>query len=412
MRSRLRPLVILVCVLLSGIAAVCLAPYAHAQEPDEDDPTALRMARQRFQEGVKYFDRKQYSKARAAFLQAYALKKHPSVLLNLAQSELRAGYEAEAANHFAQYLRETDGSNSAQVSKAQSGLEKAKTKVGSLTLAADVDDAYVLVDGKLAGRTPLPGPLYLSPGTHMVGVRLGGKSVTRQITAVPGESITEMVNVTKAGSAPPGPASDAEEKEKGEAEGEELEEAYAYQGVGREPFFRWLTRKPGGLIGAGATVLLGVGAGVFAVSWQTNESAATDTRKNILDQAEQEGVDAPCTTTPNEEYERACKDYVAYKDTADRHRLFALAAGIGAGLAATATVVGYFLDADEGTGYAERRRTRPACWSWAASEPGGWARPLPYARWPRAHRRALRTQERNVERGNWAARAAALTFPS
>jgi tetratricopeptide (TPR) repeat protein len=344
--------------LLSGLAALRFSSYAHAQEPDEDDPTALRMARQRFQEGVKYFDRGQYSKARAAFLQAYALKKHPSVLLNLAQSELRAGYEAEAANHFAQYLRETDGSNSAQVSKAQSGLETAKAKVGSLTLAADVDDAYVLVDGKLAGRTPLPGPLYLSPGTHMVGVRLGGKSVTRQITAVPGESITEMVNVTAAGSARPESAAPSEAEEEGATE-EEVEETVAYEGAGREPFFRWLTRKPGALIGAGATVLFGVGAGVFAVSWQTNESAAKDTRSNILDQAERDGVDAPCTTVPDDEYKRACDDYVAYKDTADKHRLIALTSGVVAGLAATATVVGYFLDAEVGTGQAGRARRQP-----------------------------------------------------
>ncbi len=352
MRSRLRPLVILLCVLLSGIAALRFSSYAHAQEPDEDDPTALRMARQRFQEGVKYFDGGQYSKARAAFLQAYALKKHPSVLLNLAQSELRAGYEAEAANHFAQYLRETDGSNSAQVTKARSGLEKAQAKVGSLTLAADVDDAYVLVDGKLKGRTPLPGPLYLSPGTHMIGVRLGGKSVTRQVTAVPGESTTEMVNVTKAGSPAPNAAAISEAKPEPEPEPEDEVEEDAYQGVGREPFFRWMTRKPGALIGAGATVLFGVGAGVFAVSWQTNENAASDTRANILEQADHEGYDAPCTTLPNDEYKRACDDYVAYKDTADKHRLIALTSGVVAGLAATATVVGYFLDADEGTGTA------------------------------------------------------------
>ena len=358
MRFRLRPLVILVCILLSGIVALRFPSYAHAQEPDEEDPTALRMARQRFQEGVKYFDAGQYSKARAAFLQAYALKKHPSVLLNLAQSELRAGYEAEAANHFAQYLRETDGSNSAQVTKAQAGLDKAKAKVGQLTLAADVEDAYVLVDGKLQGRTPLPGPLYLSPGTHMLGVRLGGKSVTRQVTAVPGESITEMVNLTKAGSPAPNAAAPpaAEEEQQGAPPPADEVEEDAYQGVGREPFLRWLTRKPGALIGAGATVLFGVGAGVFAVSWQTNESAAADTRQNILKQAADEQVDAPCTTVPDAEYKRACDDYVAYKDTADRHRLFALTSGVVAGLAATATIVGYFLDADEGTGTASAQR--------------------------------------------------------
>ena len=55
------------------------------------------MARRRFQEGVKFFDQKKFEEARAAFLQAYALKHHPAVLLNLAQSEIRSGHPLEAA---------------------------------------------------------------------------------------------------------------------------------------------------------------------------------------------------------------------------------------------------------------------------------------------------------------------------
>src|SRR6185503_3408313 len=63
------------------------------------------MARQRFNEGVHFFDRGEYDKARGAFLQAWALKRHPAVLLNLAQSSLRSHHEAEAARYFEEYLR-------------------------------------------------------------------------------------------------------------------------------------------------------------------------------------------------------------------------------------------------------------------------------------------------------------------
>ena len=80
-------------VVLSSSLAFA-APPVHAST--EDDAT-VAMARERFKEGVSFFDLKQYDKARAAFLQAYALKKHPAVLLNLAQSELRSGHEADAA---------------------------------------------------------------------------------------------------------------------------------------------------------------------------------------------------------------------------------------------------------------------------------------------------------------------------
>src|SRR4051812_3966873 len=70
----------------------------------QDDAT-VEMARQRFREGVQFYDQRQYEKARLAFLQAYALKPHPSVLLNLAQSELRAGKPDDAASHFSEYLK-------------------------------------------------------------------------------------------------------------------------------------------------------------------------------------------------------------------------------------------------------------------------------------------------------------------
>ena len=90
------------------------APLANPSPVFAQDDATIQMARERFQEGVKYYDAKQYDKARAAFLQAYALKKHPAVLLNLAQSELRSGHEADAAKHFAQYLRENKEASAAK----------------------------------------------------------------------------------------------------------------------------------------------------------------------------------------------------------------------------------------------------------------------------------------------------------
>ena len=67
-----------------GSAAALLATLLLAPAPAlaQDDVT-LSMARERFKEGVGYFDKKDFAKARVAFLQAYALKKHPAVLLNL-----------------------------------------------------------------------------------------------------------------------------------------------------------------------------------------------------------------------------------------------------------------------------------------------------------------------------------------
>src|SRR5215472_4781680 len=95
--------------LLLSLAPVAAAPRAFAQ----DDPT-VKAARARFNEGVDFYDKGQYENARAAFLQAYALRKHPAVLLNLAQSSLRSGHALEAAKYFKQFLRESTSITASQ----------------------------------------------------------------------------------------------------------------------------------------------------------------------------------------------------------------------------------------------------------------------------------------------------------
>ena len=56
---------------------------------------------------MDFYDKGQFENARLAFLQAYALKKHPAVLLNLAQSSAKAGHPLEAAKYFQQFLKES-----------------------------------------------------------------------------------------------------------------------------------------------------------------------------------------------------------------------------------------------------------------------------------------------------------------
>src|SRR5688572_14905382 len=90
--------------LLVCLSLLLCARLSNAQQPQGDNETEI--ARQRFREGVAHYDRQDYEKARMAFLQAYLLKPHPAVLLNLAQSELRAGRHAEAAENLAKYIRQ------------------------------------------------------------------------------------------------------------------------------------------------------------------------------------------------------------------------------------------------------------------------------------------------------------------
>src|SRR3954447_20137697 len=95
----------------------------------QDDAVTLQ-ARARFKEGVDAFDKGKYEEARLAFLQAYTLKKHPSVLLNLAQSSAKSNHHLEAAKYFQQFLREATGASADQRKSAESGLAEVRTKLG------------------------------------------------------------------------------------------------------------------------------------------------------------------------------------------------------------------------------------------------------------------------------------------
>src|SRR6187549_2744232 len=117
LRSRFQPwlgrtLALVLCLAPAAVVMSC-ASTAAAQSDGETE-----VARQRFLEGVKHYDQKDFDKARLAFLQAYLLKPHPAVLLNLAQSELRAGRFADAAQNFAKYVRENPGAEAMSHAKA------------------------------------------------------------------------------------------------------------------------------------------------------------------------------------------------------------------------------------------------------------------------------------------------------
>ncbi len=153
--------------LLLAFAPVALqAPVSFAQQ---GDPT-INAARARFQEGVEFYDKGQYENARASFLQAYALRKHPAVLLNLAQSSLRSNHTLDAAHYFQQYLRESSGLTAAQRTLAEQGLAEARQKLGHIEVSA-LAGADVFVDNERVGTAPLAEAVDVEPGSHMVKAR-------------------------------------------------------------------------------------------------------------------------------------------------------------------------------------------------------------------------------------------------
>src|SRR5690606_784648 len=253
------------------------------------DDAATEAARQRFNEGVEYFDNKEYERARLAFVQAYALKPHPAILLNLGQSELRSGHEADAATHFAQYLREHSDATEEQREAAREGLERGKKAVGVVTLTVDVSGAEITVDGEAVGRSPLDDPLYLSPGEHTLVVEKGGETARKTLTVRAGDELDESLTLastpskTPAATPPPGEEDEASDDEgTSEFSPEDAQD-------GRQPFFSWFADTPLAWVGAGLTAA-GLGSGIIlGVTASNYYKAADNVADDIADEVDKPG---------------------------------------------------------------------------------------------------------------------------
>jgi len=348
-----------------------------------DDEATIAMARERFKEGVQYFDAKEYDKARAAFLQAYALKRHPAVLLNLAQSELRAGREADAAEHFAQYLREHKEATEAEKSSAESGLAAAKAQVAEISIQVDEEGAAITVDGSAEGTSPLGRPAYLRPGTRTIVARKAGRDASAQITATAGQSITVSLKLRKsvAGAEPPPPPDEERREAQSPAEPapEESRESTASfsetidSSSERPPFFDWARESPLAWVG-GAIGVLGLGGGAtFWIVSQQSYSDADSIASQIRDEAARDGLPSQgiCTNPPDNQFATACSLYTEEVDQGDKFKTYAaISAGLGA-VAIAGTVVYYFATtptASETEARAPLRRIAVAPWVGPAAQ--------------------------------------------
>jgi len=80
-------------------------------------------------------------------------------------------------------------------------------QTGIMALAADQVGAQVYVDGTIMGTTPLPGPLRLSPGEHVVQIQLTGYYPwTGRVQITAGRTTPVSVRMRQVGTASPGTA--------------------------------------------------------------------------------------------------------------------------------------------------------------------------------------------------------------
>jgi len=387
-------------IALGLVLAACVAPAtasaqgapAPAPAPEPDDLTKL--ARAKFMEGVAAFDAKKYNEARIAFLQAYALKRHPAVLLNLGQSELRLGMVEDGGNHLQQFLREHKDASEDQKTSAREGIKEAQKRTGFAIIIVNVDGAELAIDNAPIGTSPLLDPYFVKPGKHELRATKDGGTATTSFTATRG-SVTP-VNIAVAGAATPAPtpapgptpmpapAQPAPAPMPGAMPPYPNPGAMPQPGMGPQPqpgmfgpqppqgdtggrrdFFTWYTDKPiawvlTGIAGLGVigTVGFGIGAGVTksqaddvisqiqaqqAANPNPGDSGFVPAGRQPCGPEDNAGADLPF-------YSLACEELRSDIDNRDLYTaLMGVSIGVGV-LGIGGTVLYYFLDPDNQEG--------------------------------------------------------------
>jgi hypothetical protein len=347
----------LAIALLLAIAPMTSAASSWAQSAAEDPMTT--MARARFREGVDFYDKGEFEQARASFLQAYALKKHPAVLLNLAWSCLKSSHPLESDRYFRQFLNEGRDITDRQRADANDGLAQSRVRLGRIEIIA-AGGTEVAVDNEKVGTAPLADPVAVEAGAHTVKFKgTDGSTETQSISVLAGEKASARFKVAAAPvanlppvPAPPPPPAAAQPPAPAPAPGppaaseppDPLREADAMalrgpieadrKGVLSVP----RNVAPAVILGIGA--IAGYGAGIALYIAKQSAQDKADSLGAQISMAQSQGIDV-CAARPD-----AC---AAHRSDINDVNTDELWGGIAFGIGVTATVgaVIYWLAADK-----------------------------------------------------------------
>jgi hypothetical protein len=181
---------------LAALAAlIALASSLPSRGARAADDKAVRDAQARFNEGLARVKSGDFEAARISFEQAYVVIHKPDILWNLALAEEKSGHPLDALHHFKE-LTSTAAADTDRAS-AQKHVAGLMAQMGHIDVQAPAG-TMVTVDGvQSAGVAPLPEPVDVTPGRHVVEGKLtdGTRSVT--VDTAPGETARVTIEDTR-----------------------------------------------------------------------------------------------------------------------------------------------------------------------------------------------------------------------
>ena len=160
-------------------------PAAAANKPSPQQLQAGRLV----QQGVMALATRDFAAAYRALSAAYRLQPSADTLYQLGITALASGDSVAAQDLMRRYLAEAGPQDdAARRSEAQRIAERPREKSGEMSVRGPAG-AFVLVDERLVGRLPLPRPLLVAVGAHVLALELDGVLTAGRVDILAGQDV-------------------------------------------------------------------------------------------------------------------------------------------------------------------------------------------------------------------------------
>jgi tetratricopeptide (TPR) repeat protein len=173
-------------VLGLALALAALGPtVTHADVP----AASAKDAGKHFQRGVTLYNEADYRAALVEFRRAYEIAPNAAVLYNIGQTYYQLQNYAAALTALQRYLGEA-GPTAPHRREVEQTLDTLQSRVGKVTIAANLADCEITIDDELAGKTPLGEPQLVSVGRRKVTASHAGvPAQTKLVDVAAGDTV-------------------------------------------------------------------------------------------------------------------------------------------------------------------------------------------------------------------------------
>jgi hypothetical protein len=169
-------------------AAVFASPSARAQSADP----ARAEAAERFDRALRLVSSGDLSGGLAEFQRAYALIPSSVLIYNIGLVQAALHRPVASAKALQQALDHAESLNPDEVVRARSALHEQTDSIGQVAVTTNVKEGVVEIDNVEAAKLPLPGPLDVSAGPHVIGVVSTGYAPSRHEVTVAGHQHVDV----------------------------------------------------------------------------------------------------------------------------------------------------------------------------------------------------------------------------